>query len=156
MGYNDIIINGDFVSRMARLKEIESDRAFCRHGLGHLLDVCRIAYINVLENNLPISKDVIYGAGLLHDIGRVEQYECGIEHDIASAQAAKAILTDCGYTEDDIKIICDAILSHRNDKCDNGLGRILYMADKASRCCFNCAARNECSWPENKKNKGVF
>lgn len=156
MGYNDIIINYDFIRRMKRLKELENDRRFCRHDLGHLLDVCRIAYINVLENNLMISKDVIYGAGLLHDIGRVEQYESGVEHDIASAGAAQVILPECGYNDGDIKLICDAILLHRNDKCDSGLGRILYMADKASRCCFNCEARSECNWPENKKNKGVF
>ena len=50
---------------MERLAEYEKDRIFCRHGMEHLLDVARIAYIENLENNRGISKEIIYGAALL-------------------------------------------------------------------------------------------
>ena len=34
---------------LERLKELEKDRIYCHHGIGHLLDVARIAYIENLE-----------------------------------------------------------------------------------------------------------
>ena len=57
-----------------QLKEAEKDRIFCKHGIEHLLDVARIAYIENLEENCDISKEMIYAAALLHDIGRFLQY----------------------------------------------------------------------------------
>ena len=36
---------------MTQLKEAEKDRIFCKHGIEHLLDVARIAYIENLEQN---------------------------------------------------------------------------------------------------------
>ena len=60
----------------------------------------RIAYMMVLEKNLQYSKEVIYAIGLLHDIGRVEQYEKGIGHHIASFNIAKEILKDIDFKED--------------------------------------------------------
>ena len=68
---------------MERLAEYEKDRIFCRHGIEHLLDVARIAYIENLEKNSGISKEIIYGAALLHDIGRYLQYTEGIPHEKA-------------------------------------------------------------------------
>ena len=43
--------------------------------MSHLMDVARIAYITCLEQNLGIEKDVIYGAAILHDIGKYAQYD---------------------------------------------------------------------------------
>ena len=43
--------------------------------MGHLLDVARLAWIFNLEANQEISKERIYAAALLHDIGRHIQYE---------------------------------------------------------------------------------
>ena len=34
---------------LERLKELEKDRIYCHHEIGHLLDVARIAYIENLE-----------------------------------------------------------------------------------------------------------
>ena len=65
---------------MERLTEYEKDRIFCRHGMEHLLDVARIAYIENLENNRSISKEIIYGAPLLHDIRTYLEYTEGIPH----------------------------------------------------------------------------
>ena len=44
---------------------------------------------------------VIYAIGLLHDIGRVEQYEKGIGHHIASFNIAKEILKDIDFKEEE-------------------------------------------------------
>ena len=63
---------------MEHLAEYEKNRIFCRHGIDHLMDVARIAYIENLEKNCGISKEIIYGAALLHDIGRYLQYTEGI------------------------------------------------------------------------------
>ena len=72
-----------------RLEEAERDRKFCRHQMDHLLDVARIAYIQNLERKLGFSKEMIYAAALLHDIGKVRQYEEKIPHEIASAEIAE-------------------------------------------------------------------
>ena len=71
---NEIINNKLFIDKIQKLKLIEKDRIFCKHGIEHLLDVARIAYIKNLEEKLGYDKEVIYGAALLHDLGRV-QYE---------------------------------------------------------------------------------
>lgn len=41
----------------------------------HFLDVARLMYIYNLEDQAGFSKEMIYAAGLLHDIGRYEQME---------------------------------------------------------------------------------
>ena len=77
-----------------QLREAERERIFCRHGIEHLLDVARIAYIENLEQGYGISQEIIYAAALLHDIGRFLQYSQGIPHEIAGAQIAPEILAD--------------------------------------------------------------
>lgn len=146
----------EFLDRLERLEELEKNRIFCRHGLEHLLDVCRIAYIQVLEEQLSFSMDVVYAAGLLHDIGRVEEYGGHMSHEEASALAAEKILPECGYTVQEQKIICEAIRNHRAEYSEKNLSTVLYRADKASRCCFACPSSGQCNWPEHKKNKGVL
>lgn len=49
----------------------KKDRIFCGHDMGHLLDVARLAWIFNLEANQEISKERIYAAALLHDIGGI-------------------------------------------------------------------------------------
>lgn len=155
MGYQNIIQNEKFLKRLLRLEQLEDQRQFCRHNLPHLLDVCRIAYIAALEERLDITKDLIYGAGLLHDIGRVDQYLYGVPHEEASVSAAAPILEESGYSKPDIQRICDAIGAHRTGLGEDMLAELLYRADKQSRCCFCCAAADECNWPKEKKNKGI-
>ncbi|WP_300696985.1 HD domain-containing protein, partial [uncultured Clostridium sp.] len=95
----DIIFNNvQYRNALKSLKEYEKDREFCNHTIEHFIDVARIAYIMVLEENLNISKEVIYAIGLLHDIGRVKQYEEGISHDIASVEMSKEILKETNFT----------------------------------------------------------
>lgn len=140
-----------------RIEEVEKDRFFCRHGREHALDVARILYIQVLEKGLPIKKDVIYGAALLHDIGRWEQYEKQIPHHEAGAAIAADILAECDYTDEEITLITDAIRAHQVSSGEgDSFSGLLYKADKYSRACYRCKASKECYWEDSKKNKAIY
>lgn len=153
---NNILNNKEFQAAMENNRIAEINRIYCSHGLNHLLDVARIAYIMVQESNPSYEMDVVYATGLLHDIGKFMQYNGLLPHNESSAIIAPAILKEAGYTKDEIAIIIDAILTHRNyEKEDNSLNNILYKADKLSRNCFACSANDSCKWPEGKKNRGI-
>lgn len=153
-----------YQEELTKIAGFESDRIFCRHTFEHFMDVARIAYIISLEQDFKLSKEVIYAAALLHDIGRARQYEDGTPHDEAGAEIADKILSDSGFSSDERDIITSAIRSHRG-KCDdisdgcsdtelamNILAAIIYKADKASRQCFRCSAQKECNWNMEKRN----
>lgn len=147
-----------YQEHLARLAELERDRVFCRHGIGHLLDTARIAWIFNLEYNLGFRKEAVYAAALMHDIGKDEQYERGIPHEEASARIAREILDDMGaaFDESECDAIVAAIREHRRlPEGASLLGTMLYDADKASRTCFACPAREDCSWSSEKMNLSV-
>ncbi|MBQ9000097.1 MAG: HD domain-containing protein [Clostridium sp.] len=148
---NIILNNKEYKHALEKLSEYERNREFCNHTIEHFIDVSRIAYIMVLEEKLNVSKEVIYAIGLLHDIGRVKQYEEGIHHDIASVEMSKEILKETSFTDEEINIILNGIANHRKES-DNKLEEIIYKADKLSRQCFNCKAEKECYWSSEKKN----
>lgn len=143
-----------FLECLRRNEEAERNRVFCRHDMGHFLDVARIAMILNLEKALHIDKELIYGAALLHDIGRYQQYEQGIPHEEASAELAPLILSDCGFDKEEAEVILKAIRDHRTKEIaeEASLSGILYLADKASRACFACKASGDCNWKQDKKN----
>ena len=150
-----IIRHPVFIGHMEKNEAAEQGRIFCRHDMGHLLDVARIAMLLNLEEGLGLTKELLYGAALLHDIGRHEQYESGTPHEEAGAQIAPAILADCGYDEKETCVITEAIRMHRNKaiaECADLKG-VMYRADKLSRPCFCCKAESACNWKEEKKNK---
>lgn len=156
-----ILHNQTFSDIMEKLAAAEEDRIFCRHGLPHLLDTTRIMHILNLERGLCISTDIIYAAGLLHDIGRLRQYEDGTPHDQAAMPIAEAILEDCGYDKKERDLILFAVAAHRSRTDEPSglkelLADLLYQADKKSRLCFQCPAREACYWPEELKNREVF
>lgn len=148
---NIILNNKEYKQALEKLRQYERNREFCNHTIEHFIDVSRIAYIMVLEENLSVSKEVIYAIGLLHDIGRVKQYEEGIHHDIASVEMSKEILKETSFTKDEVNIILNGIANHRKES-DNKLEEIIYKADKLSRQCFNCKVEKECYWSSEKKN----
>ena len=152
-----ILADEQFRYGLERINELEQDRIFCCHGLEHLLDVARIAWIMVLEQNIPLEKDLVYGAALLHDLGRYRQYEENIPHHQASAMLAAELLPKAGYTEAEIAQIVDVIGQHGTEPQSQGqLARILYDADKLSRNCFRCGAQAECKWPLEKRNRTII
>lgn len=154
--FNNILKNNSFQTHMKKLCEYEKDRIFCNHDIEHILSVARIMFIENIEKNLSINKDVIYATALLHDIGRVYQYENGTPHAIAGLEISKIILNECSYTDVEINIICSAIANHNNSNSNDQLSYLLKYADKISRNCFLCTAYKECNWSEEKKNKGVI
>ena len=149
---NAILEHPVFSEHLTRLETLEQTRIFCRHDLSHLLDVARMMWIAALEGQLPLNREVVYAAALLHDLGRVEQLQKGTPHDQASAELARQLLPEAGFCAEEIRQIQDAILAHRADGGENALGRLLYRADKRCRRCWQCGARDACNWPDEKKN----
>ena len=146
-----IFKNEMYIEALAALEKYEENREFCKHDMNHFIDMARIAYIIVLEEGLKYSKDIIYAIGLLHDIGRVKQYESNIPHDEASVIMAKEILKHTDFTDEEKSIIIQGIDSHRKES-ENKLEEIIYRSDKLSRRCFDCKAEKECYWSKEKKN----
>lgn len=153
-----------FKEQFELIQEAEKERIFCSHTMEHFLDVARLMYIFFLEDGISCQKDVLYAAALLHDIGRYEQIQKGTPHHVAGAEISKRILSDCGFNQDEIAGITDAILGHRNENAvgmDRSAGKYGYLreylhrADKLSRNCFSCAAVKECNWSDDKKNMKI-
>ena len=151
-----IIQSPQYVDTLKRLQALETDRIFCRHDISHFMSVARLMWIEVLEQQLSVDREVVYAAALLHDMGRVDQMEQGTPHEQASADLAAQILPYAGYNEQEVRQVTSAILSHRKESTTSTLGRILYQADKRSRDCWCCSASDLCNWPDEKKNKGIF
>ena len=142
-----------FIKTMSEIEQAEADRIYCRHGLSHGLDVARIAYIRVRTQHLPYTKDVIYAAGLLHDIGRLEEKKIGISHDRAGAALAEQVLQDTPFMPEEKELILNAVRFHRSaDAGHDDFSLLIYQADKASRNCFLCAAADSCYWEKEKRN----
>lgn len=145
-----------YQKNLKELQKLEKDRIFCRHTPEHFFDVARLTWIYTLERGLDFSREIVYSAALLHDIGRAEQYARGIPHDVAGARIAEIILTDLDFAEEDRKQILTAISEHRSSGTRTGsFSKLLYEADKKSRNCFVCPALAECNWAPEKKNMTI-
>ena len=152
-----IWLHPEYQAAYFQIQQLEQDRPYCRHTMAHFLDVARLMYIEVIEQQLPIPREVIYAAALLHDIGRGQQYTQGTPHHIASVAMAKRILPDCGFASEETERICAAIADHRMvPETERTLSALLYRWDKASRTCFCCPASDSCNWSEEKKNQQIY
>ncbi|HHW28738.1 MAG TPA: HD domain-containing protein [Syntrophomonadaceae bacterium] len=139
-------------------REAEADREFCKHDLQHFVDVARIAYILLLESDnllsfsqdnnlgsLQAAKELVYAAGILHDIGRWRQYETGEDHSVIGAELAAEVLVRAGFSPREIRIITRAIREHREQREGMSLlGELLHRADNLSRACHECSAKEKC------------
>ena len=140
---------------ISEIENAETDRIYCLHGLQHILDTARIAYILALEECLPVKKDIIYAAALLHDIGRAAEYTKGKDHREESVYIAKKILPECGFLPEEQMEIALAIEGHSN--CGGeGLVSLLQRADKLSRMCMTCKSIQSCKWSDEKKNMCIM
>lgn len=143
---------------LAKNAHYEGERRFCRHDLSHMLDVARIAYMLFLEageigrldevhglSGKEAAKELIYAAGLVHDIARWRQYETGEDHAQTGAELAVPLLSRAGFGHGEIEAIAAAVREHRSGgtKCTL-LGDRLCRADDFSRPCFQCKVRGEC------------
>ena len=190
---NELLQKTDYLQQLQKLEQLEKDREFCKHGLNHLLDTARIAWITYLEQQQNVNKtdaqmkvveesilekEMIYLAALLHDLGRIQEYEEGISHHIASAVMAETYLSEIGYPEEKAMLIVAAVYGHRKNQgefaqrmekiCERknnseayermreGLGALIYFADKKSRACFYCEAAENCNWEQEKRNMQIM
>jgi len=122
----------------------EETRRYCRHGWEHAWAVARLAYMLYLEETEqrePWAREVLYAAGLLHDLGRAVEYATGEDHALVSARLARGILTDLGLPAELVARVCQAIAGHRQGEAE-GWARYLYLADKLSRPCGHCQAED--------------
>ncbi len=135
----------------------EWKRELCRHNLSHFLDVARISYILNAEEGYGFSKDILYGAALLHDIGRHVQYREHRPHAEVSAELAPEILSDCGYSAEESAMIVSAIATHSDKSLvgERTLNGLLARADQMSRACWGCTASEKCDWSEERKNARI-
>ena len=93
----------------------------------------------------------------MHDLGRADEVDTGINHSILSQEIAQEILKDLDFNDESKQRIISAIKHHRtNEENGDRFIEIFYKADKLSRMCFRCPARSICNWPEEKKNKTVI
>ncbi len=151
---NQLICHPLFLERMDQIEQMEKQRPFCRHGWEHCMDVARtMAFLNE-ERKLGLSRELLYALALVHDLGRVEEYQHGIPHNEAGAVLAEKLLQECGFDSLEIACTTEAVRSHRDRREKEGiLTSLLIEADKKTRPCFRCRAREQCKWPENKKNR---
>ncbi|MDY2681115.1 MAG: HD domain-containing protein [Lentihominibacter sp.] len=154
---NSICSHPLWKSCVSKIRDLERERIFCCHDTSHFLDVARIAWIENLEKRLAISREMIYAAAMLHDIGRHLQYMQGVPHDEGSVSIASDILKDSGFDEKEQAEILSAIRMHRNPDAASrdDLAGIICRADKKSRICAFCSASDKCNWPESKKNMKI-
>lgn len=131
---------------------------YCQHDFRHHLDVARITYILVLEHNdlnyfikesglsgKLAAKEVIYAAGLTHDLGKWNEYQTGTDHASYGAKLGREILPRVYFNPNEVEIICRAIFEHRNISLDMSfLGERLHRADNLSRVCVECDFSNQC------------
>ena len=176
---NRILADAQFRALMRKVEVLERDRIYCRHGIGHALDVCRIAWIRFGERNaghleaaqLPEYKDRIYCIGLLHDTGRCAQYETGENHAPAGARIAGEILSRIGYPADLTAEAVRIIGTHRGrlrtaelfDPAADAAPLLLSdevelcirHADQLARNCMLCPASDTCKWAADEKMDAI-
>lgn len=162
----ELLLNDSLYNEyMTYNEEEELEPKFCRHDIAHHIDVARIAYILVLEHNdlnffikesrlsgKLAAKEVIYAAGLLHDIGKWKEYQVGVDHASFGARLAREILARVFFNQNEIDLIARAIYEHRNLSMDMSfLGERIYRADNLARVCFNCSHREQCPKVNNQE-----
>lgn len=101
------------------------------HGMNHIMRVTRLCeFIGQRESANP---DILIPAALLHDIGRPQEKESGIPHEIAGARMADEYLVSIHYDKHLTPEIVRAIRTHRYHslECPGSLEAwILSDADK--------------------------
>ncbi|SFB04048.1 HDIG domain-containing protein [Acetitomaculum ruminis DSM 5522] len=155
--FNRLISSKKYKATMDIISKKEKDRIYCCHGYEHLFSVARISSLIVCEKRLNVDKELIYVTSFLHDIGRA--FEPELPHDLAGADFAREIMPEYGFSNEEIKLVTDTILNHRGradlEKPTN-LMSVIKLADKLSRNCFLCAAKDSCKWTNEEKNYEVF
>ena len=111
-------------------------------------------------DNMQEKKDQFYVTGLLHDIGRVTQYETGEHHSVAGVRIAEKILTEIGYPSAWMRETLQIVGVHHGRKEAEGepytMEYYIRRADHLSRNCFCCEASDSCKWRKEERNQTIF
>lgn len=101
----------EFQRLLLELEEKERDRKYCRHGREHIFAVARLMWIFCLEKSDAgkMSKELVYAAAFLHDLGRGSTKK---EHAEKSAELAGRLLPLCGYSDAETAMVQSAICMH--------------------------------------------
>ncbi len=136
-----LLADEEYRQSIKKLEKLEQDRIFCHHGIEHLLAVARIAWIENLEEKLGLEKEEIYLAALLHDLGRVDEYERGIPHHEAGKKRAEYFLRKLGAPKTQQKEILRAIGEHRTrNRTEDGARASVNRAADGARTSMNRTA----------------
>lgn len=110
-------------------------------------------------DNMLAKKDQFYVTGLLHDIGRVAQYETGEHHSVAGVRIAEKLLTEIEYPSEWMRETLQIVgVHHGREETDGELSRMEYYirrADHLSRNCFLCEASDSCKWKKEERNQTI-
>lgn len=162
MKYTDRVLKHPIFEKFVKeIRQIENGRIYCHHELEHAVDVARLAWIYYLEDTLTNDiqqKDLIYTCALLHDIGRVAQYETGVHHSISGVAPAMQILQDIEAPESWMKEILDVVSEHSHGAVSDNKKNLEYYITKADhdcRLCFSCEAKDSCKWTMDEMNHTV-
>jgi len=121
------------------------------------IDFKEDAAVGSMPDKLSQVKEIIYAAGLLHDMARWAEYETGENHAAASARTAGAVLDHTGFNEIEQRIIAKAIGEHRTGGIAASLlGQYICRADDLARPCSRCAARDDCYKISCMETAGLF
>jgi len=156
---NQLLDHEDYISYLEKISVLEKERRFCKHGFEHGLNVARIAYAYLLESGeMVLSKESVYAAALLHDIGRWIEYGTGEDHAEASARLALPLLERCGFSTNEIQVILKGIREHRRHQEDHLslLGATLALADDWARDCRHCSGQALCHKYNQAMNRVLY
>lgn len=103
------------------------------------------------------AREIIYAAGLLHDMARWVEYETGEDHAVAGARMAVDVLDRAEFGTTERKIITTAIREHRTGGPEASLlGQFICRADDLARPCSRCAARDDCYKIDRMETAGML
>ncbi len=98
------------------------------HGLHHSKDVCDVAELIAMKENLDDNSiELVKVAALFHDSGFVKKYD---ENEIVGCRIAKQFLPEFDYSKEEINAICNMIMAtHYPQKPTNKMEEVLADAD---------------------------
>ena len=136
MNSYEIILNNpsylEIAEKIGNFKFITDGKWDWEHGLEHYKRVAHYMK-RILEQLNATEKQMELGmiAALLHDIGLIESGKDKIDHGLKSSQMFQRFLDGIDITEEEIKILEEAIKDHSNGNHITSLiGAALVLADK--------------------------
>ena len=151
--YQKIVRNKRFQREYQRLEEKEQDRRFCRHNMEHFLAAARISLYQSFWKTAGDIQRCYLWYRFLHDLGRMAEYETG--NLMRSWRGScRGILRSADMSRWRLNRLQTSIRGHRRkgQKDPDSFADVFYQADKLSRDCIHCRVREECYWPEDRKN----